>query len=81
MKYFLSSFKPLFFAVILCISFSVIAQEEELWFGTYTDENGKILQGRYLVVQQGSAIKSLRLTPYGRTPVDFNIIENDTGKP
>jgi hypothetical protein len=57
---------------------TVFGQKEELWFGTYTNENGKVLQGRYHIVKDGRALKSLVLAPYGKPEIKFNIIKNDT---
>lgn len=70
--------KLFLFVFLLFFCANIFAQKEELWFGTYTDENGTVQQGRYHIVQQGRAIKSLVLAPYGKKPIKFSIIKNDT---
>ncbi|TRX60593.1 hypothetical protein FNH22_05955 [Fulvivirga sp. M361] len=72
------STKLILFIFILSFSDNVLAQEEELWFGTYTNDAGEVLQGRYKIVRKGRAIKRLILEPYGKAPMKFNIIKNDT---
>lgn len=75
----LSTFTNIFLLFVLsgfCSNAS--AQKQELWFGTYTDNNGKVLQGRYNVIQDGRALKSIVLAPYGKSPMEFTIIKNDT---
>ncbi len=62
----------------LAIANSVFSQKEELWFGTYTNENGEVQQGRYNIVQQGRALTKIVLAPYGKSEMKFNIIKNDT---
>ncbi len=59
-------------------SSNIFAQKEELWFGTYTNENGKVLQGRYNVIKQGRALTKIILAPYGKSALEFKIIKNDT---
>lgn len=54
------------------------AQKEELWFGTYTTEDGQVQQGRYNIVKKGSALTKVVLAPYGKSPMEFEIIKNDT---
>lgn len=69
--------------VLLCVfSFSLFfhsaGQSEELWFGTYTSEEGKVLQGRYKIIQKGRALAKIILEPYGKAPMELKILENDT---
>ncbi len=73
---------PNLFLFFLFISFSstVFSQKKELWFGTYTDEHGKVQQSRYHITKKGSALTSIILAPYGKTPMEFTIIKNDTVK-
>lgn len=55
-----------------------LAQKEELWFGTFTDENGTVQQGRYYIIKEGRGLKKIVLAPYGKEPIEFKIIKNDT---
>lgn len=64
--------------VLFFISSSGFSQKKELWFGTYTDDQGKVHQGRYNIVRQGHALKSIVLAPYGKRAMEFNVIKNDT---
>lgn len=70
------------FLLILAIFCYLVGhgQEEELWFGTYTHEDGTVLQGRYKIVQNGKAIEKLVLEPYGKPALQFDIIKNDTAQ-
>ncbi len=68
----------LFFLILFCTN--VLAQKEQLWFGTYTDENGKVQQGRYNIIKEDRALTKIVLAPYGNTPMEFTIIKNDTVK-
>lgn len=80
----LANFKCFYFRRIflllpfLGLSVHAFSQTEELWFGLYTDDDGKIQQGRYKIIQEGRALKSIALEPYGKPRMDFVIIENDT---
>lgn len=67
---------PLLVLFMLCIN--GFGQKEELWFGTYTNDEGKINQGRYHVIRNGAVLESVVLAPYGKNPVKFKIIKNDT---
>ncbi|TSE08501.1 hypothetical protein [Aquimarina algiphila] len=66
------------FIFLIASSTTLFAQKEELWFGTYTDDNGKILQGRYNIIKKGRALTSIVLAPYGKSPIKFTVIKNDT---
>lgn len=66
---------PLFLLFFFTNSFG---QKEELWFGTYTDDNGMVQQGRYHIVKEGRALKKVVLAPYGKSALEFSIIKNDT---
>jgi len=69
----------LFFVAFVCACSSQLSAETELWFGTYTDENGKIRQGRYIINRAGRII-GVQLASYGLLPVDFVVIEHDAAK-
>ncbi len=71
---------PNLFLLLLFVIFSskVFAQKEELWFGTYTDENHRVLQGRYTIIKEGRALTKIVLAPYGKPAMEFTIIKNDT---
>jgi len=71
-------FSVLFVLIILILSNMLSAQETELWFGTYTDDNGKVFQGRYHIVREGRALKKIVLAPYGKAELEFAVIKNDT---
>jgi hypothetical protein len=62
-----------------CACSSPFSAETELWFGTYTDENGKICQGRYIIKKAGQIV-GVQLAPYGLLPIDLLVIEHDTAK-
>ncbi|MCK8523458.1 hypothetical protein M0D21_17885 [Aquimarina sp. D1M17] len=64
--------------IIFCLGVQSYAQEQLLWFGTYTDEGGNILQGRYHIVKKGRALKKVILAPYGKSPMEFKVLKNDT---
>ncbi len=67
----------LLFFLFFCAS-KIFAQKEELWFGTYTTEDGQVQQGRYKIIKNGSALIKVVLAPYGKSPMEFTIIKNDT---
>ena len=67
-----------FFFISFCSN--TFSQKKELWFGTYTDEHGKVQQGRYHITKKGNALTSIILAPYGKTPMEFTVIKNDTVK-
>ncbi|WP_109098258.1 hypothetical protein [Aquimarina sp. AU58] len=72
-------YSNLFFLLFLFFfSNTIFAQKELLWFGTYTDENGKVHQGRYNIIKDGRALTSIILAPYGKSPMQFTVIKNDT---
>ncbi len=74
-----SSYSQLLLLIFLIsISNNLFAQKEELWFGTYTDENGKVLQGRYNIIKEGRALTKVVLAPYGKSAMEFTVIKNDT---
>jgi len=52
---------------------------EELWFGSYVDNDGRLSQGRYHVGFEGETdqIVSLQLAPYGKKAITFKIIDHD----
>lgn len=68
----------LYFILLLFFSSGTFAQKRELWFGTYTDDKGRIQQGRYNIVKKGRALKKIVLAPYGKPPIEFAVIKNDT---
>ncbi|WP_106790838.1 hypothetical protein [Aquimarina sp. Aq78] len=68
----------LFLLFLFFFSSTIFAQKEQLWFGTYTDENGKVHQGRYNIIKDGRALTSIILAPYGKPPMEFIVIKNDT---
>lgn len=68
------------FLLLFFISSNVFAQKEELWFGTYTDDNGKVHQGRYNIIKKGRALTSIILAPYGKPAMKLTVIKNDTIK-
>lgn len=84
MSPFIKKFKPyarhmFIFPVLLCICQGDLkAQEKELWFGTYTDEDNRVYQGRYHIVKEGRALTEIVLAPYGKRPIPFKIVKNDT---
>ncbi|MEM8683355.1 MAG: hypothetical protein AAGF72_07995 [Pseudomonadota bacterium] len=59
---------------------NAFAESTELWFGTYTDEEGVVQQGRYRILRDGNAIVQLTLEPYGHKAAVFDIVENDTAQ-
>ncbi|MDY6839569.1 MAG: hypothetical protein SWH78_16510 [Thermodesulfobacteriota bacterium] len=69
----------LFLVAFACACSSPFSAETELWFGTYTDEKGKICQGRYIVKKTGQIV-GVQLAPYGLLPIDFVVVEHDTSK-
>lgn len=75
----LVSFLNVFLLLFLfsCTS-NIFAQKEALWFGTYTNENGQVSQGRYNIIKDGRALTKIVLAPYGKSPIAFDIIKNDT---
>lgn len=75
-----SQFNHSLVLVIIFSFFSTVslAQGEELWFGTYTDDHGRVQQGRFNIVKEGRALKKIVLAPYGKPPVSFQILKNDT---
>ncbi|WP_299443218.1 hypothetical protein [uncultured Aquimarina sp.] len=64
--------------LLFFVSSNIFAQKELLWFGSYTDENGKVHQGRYNIIKDGKALTTIILAPYGKSPMEFTIIKNDT---
>ncbi|WP_298755021.1 hypothetical protein [uncultured Psychroserpens sp.] len=64
--------------ILLFFSSNCFAQKELLWFGTYTDDNGKVHQGRYNIIKNGRALTKITLAPYGKSAMEFKIIQNDT---
>ncbi len=70
--------KCFYFIFLISFCVNVYSQEEELWFGTYTSEEGKVHQGRFNIVKNGRALTSIVLAPYGKLPMKFNIMKNDT---
>jgi hypothetical protein len=69
----------LFLFTFACACSSPPSPQTELWFGTYTDDNGKICQGRY-VIRKTEQIIGVQLAPYGLPPIDFVVIEHDAAK-
>ncbi len=71
---------PLLFLFLFSFfcSINIYAQKEVLWFGTYTSEDGQLLQGRYNIIKNGRALTKIVLAPYGKSPIEFTIIKNDT---
>ena len=69
----------IFLFAFACTWASPLFARTELWFGTYTDENGRTRQGRY-VIKQAKRIIGVQLAPYGLQPIDFVVIEHDTAK-
>ena len=66
--------------IALLIVYSVISMaREELWFGSYVDDNGRLSQGRFHVGFEGETerIVSLQLAPYGKPAVNFKIVDHD----
>ncbi len=73
-----SYFNHISIVFLLFLYANSFAQKQELWFGTYTDDNGIVQQGRYNIVRNGRALKKIILAPYGKSPMEFTIIKNDT---
>ncbi|WP_109300605.1 hypothetical protein [Aquimarina sp. AU474] len=71
---------PNLFLLLFLFFFSstAFAQKKELWFGTYTDQNGQTHQGRYNIIRDGRALTSITLAAYGKSPIEFTVIKNDT---
>ncbi len=67
------------YVLILSLCSGIGVAKEELWFGSYVDDNGQLLQGRYHVGFEGESeqIVSLQLAPYGKPTTDFKITEHD----
>ncbi|MEP3209810.1 MAG: hypothetical protein ABJN95_11505 [Maribacter sp.] len=65
-------------AIIMSCNTAIFAQAEELWFGTYTDDLGKVQQGRFNIIKEGRALLKIELAPYGKSPMEFTVIKNDT---
>lgn len=74
----LSYFNRFSIVFVLLLYSNSFAQKEELWFGTHTDDNGIVQQGRYNIIRNGRALKKIVLAPYGKSPMEFTIIKNDT---
>ncbi|WP_281990830.1 hypothetical protein [Aquimarina aggregata] len=68
----------LLLVVLFFFSSTTFAQKEELWFGTYTDDNGKVCQGRYTILRNGRALSRIVLAPYGKPAMEFTVLKNDT---
>ncbi len=64
--------------VVILSSISALNAQSELWFGTYTNEGGKIQQGRFHVDFNDNKIVKVTLAPYGKSPIEFSVIEHDT---
>ncbi len=71
-------FRVFLMVILMNLSTAIFAQEEELWFGTYTDELGKVQQGRFNIIKEGRALLRIVLAPYGKSPMEFTVIKNDT---
>jgi len=70
--------KALLLLFLFYNSTNLYAQNEELWFGTYTNEKGEVNQGRYHIIRNGAALTKIVLAPYGKSPMEFTILKNDT---
>ncbi|MEL6809961.1 MAG: hypothetical protein AAFP76_01350 [Bacteroidota bacterium] len=75
-----SQFPKAFFVFLFLLGsiFNLSGQTEELWFGTYTDDQNKVQQGRFKITTEGKAIKKLILQPYGQRTMEFKIMKSDT---
>ncbi len=51
-----------------------------LWFGSYTDDEGKLRQARYVVDERDGTLTSIRFAPYGVLPRELKIVEHDTNR-
>jgi len=54
--------------------------EPELWFGSYTDTDGKLHQGRFNIELESGLITRIQLAPYGKPAIDFKVIKTDEQK-
>jgi hypothetical protein len=76
--------KPLLGLVVLAlltpINLPTAYAQTAIWFGSYTDGDGKTCQGRYVVEEETGRIVAVQLAPYGMPPIDFRVIQHDTNR-